>query len=62
MKNSSSAKLSLIDKQISYLLSQMGKAMPEVRRKVQVYEDNLKPGASGIEDASGCLKFTISPK
>ncbi len=33
---------STIDKQIAYLLKQMGKAMPEVRRQVEVYEKNLK--------------------
>ncbi len=33
-----------IDKQISFLLKQMEKAMPEVRRQVEVYEKNLKTG------------------
>ncbi len=35
---------STIDKQIAHLLKQMEKAMPEVRRQVEVYEKNLKAG------------------
>lgn len=33
-----------IDKQISFLLKQMEKAMPEIRRQVEVYERNVKTG------------------
>ena len=39
MNNSSTT-----DKQIAFLLTQMEKAMPEVRRQVEVYERNLKAG------------------
>jgi hypothetical protein len=31
-----------IDKQVALLLKRMEKAMPEVRRQVEVYERNLK--------------------
>ena len=35
---------STIDKQIAFLLAQMDRAMPEVKRQVEVYEKNLKAG------------------
>ncbi len=35
---------SVIDKQIAFLLQQMEKAMPEVRRQVQVYEKSISAG------------------
>lgn len=41
-------KFALVDtstnKQISFLLKQMEKALPEIRRQVKVYEKNLKRG------------------
>jgi len=33
-----------INKQIAFLLKQMEKAIPEIRRQVEVYEKNLKTG------------------
>ena len=33
-----------IQKQVSFLLEQMKKAMPEILRQVEVYENNLKNG------------------
>lgn len=36
-----------IDKQITFLLKQMEKAVPEIRRQVEVYEKNLKTGKAG---------------
>lgn len=37
-------KTSAIDLKISQILNKMGKAMPEVRRQVEVYERNVKLG------------------
>lgn len=35
-------KFDSIEERINWMLEQMGKAMPEVRRQVKVYEDSIK--------------------